>query len=184
MKSSLIKVVILCSIMISAAVQTSANAGEQHDGRIFYSYESNGGDYINAIGVGVTHKYHHSNLGFQLNTSLGYAEVLAQDGFLEEYTSWEASARFGYFSKISLFVEFGIDLGEALFEDYRYDRDDYCHYDEYCYQDDIDGYVGFGAGIKAGPIAVEGIVRAREIDSRYWEAESEVFTGVQVSLNF
>ena len=200
MKISLVKAVAysfakaaICSlVLLGAAALSPVKADDRHndrhnarhDARVFYSYESNGADYISAIGIGVTHKYRGSNLGFQLNTSLGYAEVLAQDGFLEEYTSWEASVRFGYFSKISFFAEFGIDLGEAIFDDYRYDRDDYCYYDEYCYQDDIDGYLGFGAGIKAGHVSIEGIIRAREIDSHYWEAESEIFSGLQVSLNF
>jgi len=161
-----------------------AAADEQLNGRIFYSYESNGGDYISAIGIGTTQKDNHTNLGFQLNTSLGYAEVIAEDGYLEEYTSWEASVRLGYFSNLSVFVEFGVDLAEALFEDYRYDNDDHCHYEEYCYEDDVDAYVGVGAGIKAGSLQVDGFVRAREIDSRYWEAESEVFSGVQISVNF
>jgi hypothetical protein len=159
-------------------------ADSPNQGRIFYSYESNGADYISSVGFGITHKYYHSNLGFQLNTSLGYAEVLAQDGFLEEYTSWEASARFGYFSNVSMFVEFGVDLAEAIFDDYRYDSDEYCYREEYCYQDDIDAFVGAGVGVKAGPFSVEAIVRAREIDSHYWEAQSEVFRGVQIAFNF
>ncbi len=179
-----LKALFLSLVLSAGVVSKEADAGEHRDARLFYSYESNGGDYLSAIGIGVTQTYRNSNLGYQLNTSLGHAEVLAQDGYLEEYTSWEASARFGYFSKVSFFVEFGIDLAEALVDDYRYDRDDYCYRDEYCYQDDLDAFVGFGAGLKAGPISVEGIVRAREIDSRYWEAESEVFSGVQVAFNF
>lgn len=159
-------------------------SADERSGRVFYSYESNGADYISAVGIGVTHTDQHTNLGFQLNTSLGYAEVIAEDGYLEEYASWEASVRFGYFSNFSIFAEFGVDLAEAMFEDYRYDQDDHCHYDEYCYEDDVDAYVGVGAGIKAGAVQVDGFVRAREIDSRYWEAESEIFSGVQVSLNF
>lgn len=174
-----IPLIVVCLVSVS-----SSSSANERSGRLFYSYESNGADYISSVGIGTTQKYAGSNLGFQLNTSLGYAEVLAEDGYLEEFTSWEASARFGYFSNISVFVEFGIDLAEALFEDFRYDNDDHCHYDEYCYQDDVDGFIGVGAGVKAGPIQVDGFVRAREIDSRYWEAESEVFSGIQVSLNF
>ena len=179
------KTFLLATCSIFSVIQSvNSKADSTTDGRVFYSYESNGADFISAVGIGTLQKDLHSNLGFQLNTSIGYAEVLAEDGYLEEYATWEASVRLGYFSNISLFVEFGVDLGEALLDDYRYDHDDYCHSDEYCYEDDVDAFVGAGAGLRAGPLQIDAFVRAREIDSRYWEAESELFSGVQVSLNF
>ena len=148
--------------------------------RVFYSYESNGGDYFSSVGVGLTFKDSETNLGVQLNTSLGYAEVLAEDGYLEDYASWEGGLKLGYFSNISIYVEGGIDLSELFFHDLRYD--DYEHH--HGFEDDLDAYVGFGIGFGSEAFQLDLFVRAREIDSKYWEAESDVFSGVQISANF
>lgn len=147
---------------------------------IFYSYESNGSDYLYFVGVGTTLKVNHSDLGMQLNTAIGNAEVLASDGYLEEYTAWEVSAKFGYFSDISIFVEGGFDLTESLFHDLRYSD----YEQENGYTDDVDAFIGLGAGIKSGAIEISGFVRFREIDSEYWEAASESFSGLQIALHF
>ncbi len=148
--------------------------------RGFYSYESNGADYFSSVGVGTTFKDSETNLGIQVNTSIGYAEVIAQDGYLEDFVSWEAGVRFGYFSNLSVYIEGGIDLSELFFHDLRYDE--YEH--ENGYEDDLDAYVGAGVGFRTGVLQIDGFVRMREIDSKYWEAESEAFSGVQISLNF
>jgi len=162
-------------VLLSTGLQA-----DETDLRLFYSYELNGGDYISSIGTGVAYWQGDSNLGFQLNTSIGQASILADDGYIEEYVSWEGAVKFGYFSDISVYVEGGVDLAEILFHDLRYDDYD----EEFGYQDDIDAYVGVGIGFKAGLLQVDGFIRAREIDSKYWEAESVTFTGMQVSINF
>lgn len=169
----------------------SANTFARHGGHsnhpdssfpsFYYTYESNGKDYITGVGTSITFKDSQTNLGFGVSSSLNYAEVRATDGYLEDYFAWEAALRFGYFSKLSIYGEVGIDLTEALFHDLRYHDDDH-YYDEY--EDDVDAYFGAGIGINFGRLRVEGFSRLREIDSRYWEAESEVFSGVQVSINF
>ena len=150
------------------------------DSRIFYSYESNGEDFISAVGIGTTFKDASSNIGVQFNTSLGRAEVLAQDGYLEEYLSWEASAKFGFFSTISFYVEGGFDILEAIAADIR-DDDFERDYDD---ENDLDSFIGMGLGFRSGALSIEGFVRLREIDNEYWEAEAETFSGLQVSFNF
>jgi len=159
---------------------TLSQASDDVSVRAFYSYESNGADYFSSVGVGTTFKNSETNLGIQINTSLGTAEVIAQDGYIEDFVSWEGGVKLGYFSNLSLYVEGGIDLSELFFHDLRYD--DYEH--EYGYEDDLDAYLGAGVGFRAGAIQIDGFVRMREIDSRYWEARSESFSGVQISLNF
>ena len=149
--------------------------------QVFYSYESNGDDYISGVGIGYTFADPHSKLGYQLTTSLNNAEVVATDGFIEDYIAWEGGIKLGLFSNLSLYVEAGIDLSEILFHDLRYDEHDY-YFSEY--HDDFDAYIGVGAGIQAGPLRVTAFSRKREIDSKYWEAESEVFSGVQFSISF
>ena len=148
--------------------------------RIIYSHESNGADYLSSVGIATLLKDSESKFGIELGTSLGNAEVVSTDGYLEDYVAWEGNMRLGYFSNISIFVEAGFDLTEAIFEDERYDD----HHDDYLYHDDIDAYVGFGIGLNAGPFQIDGFVRNREIDSLYWEAQSEVFSGVQFSFKF
>ncbi|MCF6193390.1 MAG: hypothetical protein L3J46_03540 [Kangiellaceae bacterium] len=168
----------LCGSLVLATPAFAHEKDLSH--RIFVSYESNGADYLSSIGVGTTFKDFESNVGVQVNSSLGRAEVMATDGFIEEFTVWDVSARFGYFSNISFFIEGGIDLTEALFHDIRYDDYDDGHGDV----SDVDAFVGVGAGIRLGALQFEGFLRIREIDSEFWEAESESFSGIQVSINF
>ncbi|WP_196140233.1 hypothetical protein [Aliikangiella sp. G2MR2-5] len=150
---------------------------------LFYSYESNGEDYIYGIGTGLT-LFSDSSSGFagQLLTTFNQAEVTATDGYIEDYFAWEGIVRLGFFSNISVYGEVGIDLTEALFHDFRYDDDDY--YDHHHHNDDIDAFAGVGAGIRLGKFQLTAFSRLREIDSRYWEAEKEHFTGLQFSVNF
>ena len=148
--------------------------------RAFYSYESDGADYFSSVGVGATFKNSETNFGIQFNTSLGYAEVMAKDGYIEDFVSWEGGFKVGYFSNFSIYVEGGIDLSELFFHDLRYD--DYEHH--HGYEDDLDAYVGMGVGFRTGPIQIDAFIRFREIDSKYWEAESDSFSGIQLSINF
>jgi len=149
--------------------------------KLFSTYEANGSDYIEGIGVGFTTKNPDTKLGFEFSTSINNAEVMATDGFIENYFAWQGSAKFGLFSNISLYAELGVDLTELFFHDLRYDDYDAYNND---YHDDIDAFVGVGAGLKAGPLQIEAFTRLREIDSQYWEAEPEVFTGAQLSIIF
>jgi hypothetical protein len=166
---------------ISSAHGNPSNVHEDTSIRLFSTYEANGRDYIEGIGVGFTTKNPDTNLGFELNTSFNNAEVRATDGYIEDYFAWQGSAKFGFFSNFSIYAELGLDLTELIFHDLRYD-----HHVEYYddYHDNIDAFVGVGAGVKAGPLKFEAFSRLREIDSRYWEAEAEVFTGAQLSISF
>ncbi len=65
-------------------------------------------------------------------------------------------------------------------DELRGDHDDL--YEDY--HNDIDAFVGVGAGVRAGQLKFEAFTRLREIDSLHWEAESEVFNGAQLSINF
>ncbi|WP_444995121.1 hypothetical protein [Aliikangiella sp. IMCC44359] len=176
MKTQLFKLLSLTLIIVHPHL---LKAVEDHGASLFASYESNGRDYISGVGASVLLKDDFTHFGAQLSTSLNYAEVTSTDGYLEDFVSWEAAIKFGYFSKLSLYGEVGIDLAEIMFYDLRYDDDYHDHY-----EDNVDMYVGIGAGINAGPLSIEAFSRLREIDSRYWEAESEVFSGVRFSINF
>ncbi len=159
---------------------------------LFTSYESNGTDFISTIGL-ATNLIQNDALGVQFNTSIATAEVLASDGYLEEYSAWQVGVKAGYFGRVSVFVEAGFDLTEAIFNDARDDGHSVVHtsngvtiYEEYDdhSRNDVDIYLGAGAGINLGNLSLEGIVRWRAIDGDHWQADSEFFSGMQVSFNF
>lgn len=166
--------------LLSFVSSAQADHSSETEERLFTIYEANGEDYIQGIGIGFSNVNPESKLGFEFSTSFNNAEVRTTDGFIENYFAWQGTARFGLFSNLSIYAELGVDLTELLFQDFRYEiHDDY--YNEY--HDDIDAFVGVGAGLKAGPLRVEAFSRLREIDSRFWEAEAEVFTGLQASIS-
>ena len=165
---------------ISNAYADHLNESEDASVRLFTTYEANGSDYIQGIGIGFANINPDTKLGFEFSTSFNNAEVRATDGYIENYFAWQGAARFGLFSNLSIYAELGVDLTELLFHDLRYDYHD-GYYDEF--RDDIDAFVGVGAGLKVGPLKIEAFSRLREIDSRYWEAEAEVFTGIQASIS-
>ena len=159
---------------------------------LFTSYESNGADFISSIGL-ATNLIQNDNFGVQFNTSIATAEVLASDGYLEEYSAWQVGVKAGYFGRVSVFVEAGFDLTEAILNDVRddghsvvYTNNGVTIYEEYDShsRNDVDIYLGAGAGLNLGKFSLEGIVRWRAIDGDYWQADSEFFSGMQVSLNF
>ncbi len=106
---------------------------------------------------------------------------MATDGYIEEYIAWQGAARYGIFSMFSVYAEVGLDLTEYLFHDLHYgDHEE--HYEEP--HNDIDVFVGAGAGIRAGHLMLQVFTRLRAIDSSRWEAESGVFNGAQLSISF
>ncbi len=156
------------------------NANGEASVRLFTIYEANGRDYIEGVGVGFAITNPDTKLGFEFSTSFNNAQVRATDGYIENYFAWQGSAKFGLFSNLSIYAELGVDLSELIFHDLRYD-----YHDEYNndYHDDVDAFVGIGTGLMAGPLKIEAFSRLREIDSRYWEAEAEVFSGFQLSIS-
>ena len=49
---------------------------------------------------------------------------------------------------------------------------------------DIDGYIGVGAGYDFGHFQLEAFTRYRQIDGEYWKANNQVFVGVRAALSF
>lgn len=178
--SSLSVLSLLGFCLLTFIPSAHANHTNESEVRLFTTYEANGSDYIQGIGIAFADINPDTKLGFEFSTSFNNAEVRATDGYIENYFAWQGAARFGFFSNLSIYAELGVDLTEFLFNDLRYDYHD-GYYDEY--HDDIDAFVGVGAGLKAGPLKIEAFSRLREIDSLYWEAESEVFTGIQASIS-
>lgn len=184
-------IMLLSSLPALASHKTnSIHSNSNSNVRLFYTHESNNNDHIYGFGTGLRFTYADSSFGYELNTSLNAAEITTEQGYVEDFIAWQGSIKAGYFSDVSFYVEAGIDLTELFFSDWRDDDHHDFHFDfgdssaHYHDSENLDSFIGLGGGIKAGPIKFEAFSRWREIDSLYWEAEADVFTGIQVSINF
>ena len=173
----------------------------------FYAInEYNLNDSITGFGASIQHNVYNSSLAFSIDTSLSNAEVVDIDGVEQSYLAWEVGAKFGYFSQVFLYAEFGFDFGEFAFQsrdnegrfyhnesygDSIKNRQDY--YNSYevnisssvdDYSNDIDAYIGLGTGIDFGHVQFSALVRYRQIDGEFWKANNQTFTGVQASISF
>lgn len=174
----------------------SANAYQSPRFGLFVKNEVNDNDYISGVGAEMWLTNHDSNFGVSVLTSIGKAEVTDRDNIQHDYIAWEAGLKLGYFSDVFAYAEVGFDLGELAFQDR--DEDDHYHvyygdedndfisanrkrYDD---SNDIDGYVGVGAGFKFDHLQIEAFARLRQVDGEYWKADSQAYTGAKLSVVF
>ncbi len=165
---------------------------------IFISNEYHDEDRITGIGASVLLKSAESNFGVSILSVIAPSEVVDTRGFKQHYLAWEVGAKFGYFSDVFFYAELGIDFGELALQS-RDEDDQYDYYDEddsllteffsninrvKDNSNDIDGYVGIGAGYNFGHFQVEAFTRYRQIDGEYWKADNQVFTGIRASISF
>jgi hypothetical protein len=163
---------------------------------IFYiQHATNDSDYYSSVGIEVIHRSLNSYLGFAVNSSIGYARVTDTFNDQHGFIAWESGIKIGYFSNVSLYAEFGIDLLELAFDD-RSD-DDYPHnhrsyntdfendnFDHIHTNNDIDGYVGVGSSFMIDHIKVTAFVRFREISGYDWQAKNHTFSGIELAIVF
>ena len=176
----------------------------------FVTNEQNGNDYIRGIGVSSLHKINGTHMGIEVDTSLSTAEIFDGDGGSQDYVAWELGGKFGYFSDIFLYGEFGFDFGEFTFQgreedsnrrscqcrDEEYNNQNYSsdyysndlnpnfNYDNHDESNDIDFYLGVGTGVDFEHIQLTAYARYRQVDGEGWAAEGRVFSGVKLSLSF
>lgn len=119
--------------------------------------------------------------------------------------AWEIGGKFGYFSDIFLYGEFGFDFGEFAFQDREEDnnrRRCQCSEDEYNSRsysndlnsnfyynrndesNDIDFYLGVGTGVDFEHLQLTAYTRYRQVDGVGWATEGRVFSGVKLSVSF
>lgn len=174
----------------------SADAYQSPRFGFFVKNEVNGDDYISGIGSEIWLTNRDSNFGVSVLTSIGKAEVTDQDNVQHNYLAWEAGLKLGYFSDIFAYAEVGFDLGELAFQD----RDEDHHYRVYFSDDDsdfivanrrhtddsnnVDGYIGVGAGFKFEHLQIEAFTRLRQVDGEYWKADNQAYTGAKLSVVF
>jgi len=163
---------------------TQVNAQENNYDAIavFVKSESHNKDTLSSIGISALFKNPRTNFGLKVNTAIGTADIHDDTLYKQEYLSWEAGIKIGYFSKLFFYGELGVDLAEFIL----HDRDDeYESYDRHHHHDnDVDGYIGMGAGINFGKVQLEAFTRLRQIDSDGWKAQHFTYSGVQLSLSF
>ena len=203
MKYTLIFLPLLLSLLTinKSFANTINNVG------FFLKTEINDHDYINGIGTEYWLTNTDSSVGIAINTSFGNAAVTDTLNIQHDYLAWDLGIKFGYFSDIFVYAEIGFDFGELMLSDHdkdKYDDDlnfseflafvvldgyveyhDYAdYYEDYDSSNDIDGYIGSGVGMKYENIVVEAFARYRQVDGEYWRANSQVYSGVKLTLLF
>jgi len=174
----------------------NAHAFESPKFGFFIKNEVNDDDHISGIGAEMWLTNRDSNFGISVLTSIGHSDVTDRDNIKHDYLAWEAGLKVGYFSDVFAYAEVGFDLAELVLQD----RDEDDNYRIYSGDDDndfvvsnrrryddannIDGYVGVGAGIKFEHVQIEAFTRLRQIDGEYWKADNQAFAGAKLSLVF
>lgn len=151
--------------------------------RVFVQYEFNDTDSIKTVGVANFIPFYNSDFGAQAMTSFSFAEVMTKDNYLQDYLAWEAGFRMGYYGAVIAYIEAGIDLTELVLNT---QRGDCCgsFNDNDNYHDQVDGYVGIGAGLQIQALTIDAFVRLRQIDTRYWQSAEQSYYGIQLSVSF
>jgi hypothetical protein len=149
--------------------------------RVFVQYEANDTDRIQTVGVANFMPFPNSDFGGEALTSFSYAEVITDNGTLEQYLAWEAGFRMGYYGAVFAYIEAGVDLSELILAQ---ERNNCCVISDEQQEDSVDGYIGVGAGVQIDVIRIEAFARLRQIDSRYWRSSEHNYYGVQLSVQF
>jgi hypothetical protein len=182
-------VILLCSTFSSNAEKNVS---------VFISSEYQGEDRLTGFGISALLKNSESNLGVSILSSIAPSEVIDTRGFNQHYLAWEVGAKFGYFSDVFFYAELGVDFGELALQDRDEDDQHYLYDDDgITFNDfvdlrsrvkdnsnDLDGYIGIGAGYDFGRFQIEAFTRYRQIDGEYWKADNQAFTGIRASISF
>jgi len=163
------RLIVIAMFLLLSVLSNKVFAFDQESISVFVVKESNHQDSIIGLGVSTLHKLNNTDMGISFETSLSNADVVDIQGYEQSYIAWEMGAKFGYFSKIFLYAEFGFDFGELAFQDRDEDSDYYYNrsnsnegyyneaeidlsYQVDDYSNDIDAYVGIASGINLGHI--------------------------------
>ena len=159
---------------------------------IFIKSESNNTDIITSIGVEMMKKSNYSNFGFVFTSALGVAEVTSKNAVQENFITWDNGVKFGYFNRLFVYGEVGIELFELGLRSFSEERNSQSHSyrynNNYNYDNNnsnsTDGYAGIGIGYNFKPVKIELYSRARQIDGNNWESRKHIFSGIQLSFSF
>ncbi|GAC17793.1 hypothetical protein GARC_0812 [Paraglaciecola arctica BSs20135] len=146
----------------------------------FLKGEFNATDSITGIGFTLPIGPRYAAVKGEFVSSLNYAEVLDEDGDMQDFMAWDTGVRLGVYGKVFVYIEAGFDAFEIVSDDRRND-DDY-YFDKTQKNNSVDGYAGLGAGINMPNMRIEGFIKARQIDGDYWDSDKQVFYGLQISM--
>jgi hypothetical protein len=151
-----------------------------HPFNVFVKREFNATDSIIGFGVTASIGPTHSLVKGELVSSLNYAEVFDETGFMHDFVSLDTGVRLGVYGKAFIYIEAGFDAFEIFLDDARDDDNFYDSRENNV----IDGYAGLGVGINSKNLRVEGFVKARQIDGDTWDSDKQIFYGLQLSWLF
>lgn len=204
------RLVFILFFFLFTLFNNTAFAKNQDRFSVFVTNEHNGSDYIRGVGISALHKVNTNNIGIEIDTSLSTAEISDGNGGYQDYLAWELGGKFGYFSDIFLYGEFGFDFGELAFQDRgednnrrhcqcnneNYNSGNYSsnyyssglhsnlYYNTHDESNDIDFYLGVGTGVDFEHLQLTAYARYRQVDGAGWAAEGRVFSGVKLSASF
>jgi hypothetical protein len=167
-------------LLILCLFSSYSNAQESFN--IFAKREFNQSDQLVGVGVSTMIGSPNTNVKGELISSLNYATVLDDRGFMRDYLALDTGVRLGFYGQTFIYIEAGFDVFELVWQDIR--DEEYEIFDDTEQTNTIDGYAGLGAGINTKHIRVEAFVKARKIDTEVWESDKYLFYGLQLSLVF
>ena len=167
-------------LLMLTSVMLSHFCWAKESTRLFVQHELNDSDKISSIGISQSITQANNKVYGELLVSLGYAEILDSNEMVQHFVISDIGVRLGYYDRLYVYVEAGIDLFEVLFQSYRDEND----FDYDSNQNSPDGYAALGLGLDTGKVRIGGFIKARKLDSDYWDSEHNVFYGLQFSLSF
>ena len=167
-------------IIFFAAIFFSSFSHANQTFNIFVKREFNGTDSISGFGATAAFGPANSVVKGEFISSLNYAEVLDDTGFMREFLSLDTGVRLGIYQTVFVYIEAGFDAFEIILDGAKDDD----HFYDPLENNRVDGYAGLGAGINTNNVRIEGFVKARQIDGDTWDSDKQIFYGVQLSLFF
>jgi hypothetical protein len=190
---------IISTITVTILLCCSFSSVAKQNLSIFISNAYHDEDRVTGFGASVLLKDSVSNFGVSVLSAIAPSEVIDTRGFKQHYLAWEVGAKFGYFSDVFFYAELGFDFAELALQNRDEDRQYGYHDDDgdLTFTDfidirervndntnDIDAYLGIGAGYDFGRFQIEAFTRYRQIDGEYWKAENQTFAGIRASISF
>ncbi len=185
---------IIVSLCLCLLFSLNVYAKKSNDYIIFVHHDANESDHYSTVGVELIHRNYNSQLGFAVNSAIGYARVNDTYNYEHGFITWEGGIKIGYFADFSLYAEIGVDLIELALndrsdDDYHNNKDyntdfENDNFDHRYNQNNIDGYIGIGSSLMIEQIKITGFIRFREISGHNWQAEKNTFGGIELAIVF
>jgi hypothetical protein len=178
---------LIATTLLLGLISQPCFAQDDFDFSIFAKTEFNAlDDQITSAGFEAIGYFNHTPFGIGMSSALGNASVTTEQNYREDFIMLDTGIKFGYFSNVYAYAEFGVDLFELMFHDQRdTDYNNRSHIINYNSPDnEIDAYLGAAVGFHIEHLKLEAYTRYRQIDGNGWNIKDKHFTGMQVSFSF